>query len=437
MAEPSPLSGSSVSNHNRVVITGLGVLAANGHGVEEFTTALRECRSGITYHARLAELKFACRIGGLPKNVDELKHQYLSEEKLFAMNSFMVYSAIAAMDAWRDAALPEPDPGGDPDWDTGAIIGSSAGGADTMVERVGPLIDAGKVKRLGSSTPEQIMMNGGAASVAGLLGLGNAVMANASACNTGGEAIIWAYHHIREGRAKRMLAGGSEGDSYHVWGTFDAMRVLCRAYNDEPEKASRPMSATAKGFVPSCGSGILLLESLDSALERGARIYGEIIGAYANCGGMRNGGTMSAPNSTGVQRCITGAVAQAGIDPEEIDVINGHLTATFADPIEVRNWSEALGLPLENLPLLQSTKSLIGHGLSASGSIECVAALIQLYQGFVHGSINCEDVHPELAACADRIPHRTIDALDFDIITKASFGFGDVNGCLIFKKYVV
>lgn len=178
-----------------------------------------------------------------------------------------------------------------------------------------------------------------------------------------------------------------------------------------------------------------MLESLASAQARGARIYAEVLGGYVNCGGHRMGGSMTAPNPSSVRRCIQGAVAMAGIEPKEIGAINGHLTATFADPKEVRSWSEALGLAPERMPLIHSTKSLIGHALGAAGGIECVASVLELHHGFVHGSANCDDLHPEIAPFASRIPHRSVEVPDLDIVAKASFGFGDVNGCVIFKKF--
>src|SRR6185503_16096226 len=202
-----------------------------------------------------------------------------------------------------------------------------------------------------------------------------------------------------------------------------------------PAEASRPMSASAAGFVPGSGAGVLVLESLESALARGVRIYAEVLGGYVNCGGHRMGGSMTAPNPESVQRCIRGAVQMAGIEPRRIDAINGHLTATFADPHEVANWSRALDLPPDRMPLLHSTKSLIGHALGAAGGIECVAAVLELHHGFVHGSLNCEDLHPEIQAYADRIPHETVSKPDLRIIAKASFGFGDVNGCVLFSKF--
>lgn len=421
--------------NQRVVITGLGVLAPNGHGLAAFAGALKEGKSGIRFHQHLADAKFGCQVGGIPENVDALQRRYLSDEELLAMNPNMIYAAIAALDAWADAGLRRAPPEADEvDWDTGAIIGTGIGGIDTIAEKLAPKVDAGKVGRLGSTMVEQIMSSGNSARIAGLLGLGNQVSTNSSACNTGTEAVVDAFFRIREGRAVRMLAGGSEGSSKYIWAGFDGMKVLNRTKNDAPAEASRPLSASAAGFIPGSGAGVLMLESLASAQARGARIYAEVLGGYVNCGGHRMGGSMTAPNPTSVRRCIQGAVAMAGIEPKQIGAINGHLTATFADPKEVRSWSEALELSPERMPLIHSTKSLIGHALGAAGGIECVASVLELHHGFVHGSANCEDLHPEITPFASRIPHRSIDVPDLEIIAKASFGFGDVNGCVIFKK---
>lgn len=419
----------------RVVITGLGVLAPNGHGLDEFADALRQGRSGIRHHEHLGELKFACQVGGIPQNVEQFQGQYLTEEELFAMNANMIYGAIATIDAWTDAGFEVPTEEAEADWDTGAIIGTGIGGIDTIAETLAPRVKEGRVRRLGSTMVEQIMSSGNSARIAGKLALGNQVSTNSSACNTGTEAIVQATERIRAGLAERMLAGGSEGHSHYIWAGFDAMRVLNRTKNDEPEAASRPMSASAAGFIPGSGAGVVMLESLESAQARGARIYAEVLGGSLNCGGHRQGGSMTAPNPVSVQRCIRGAIADAGISGTEVDAINGHLTATFADPYEVNNWSVALEREPEDMPRLQSTKSLIGHALGAAGGLECVAAILELDRGFVHGSVNCDDLHPELERFAGAVVHETIDMPDLRTIAKASFGFGDVNGCVIFRKF--
>lgn len=425
-----------MTTSERVVVTGLGVLAPNGHGVPAFTGALKEGRSGVKFHQHLKDVSFACQVGGIPENVGEIQTRYMGSDELLAMNPNMIYAAIAAIDAWTDAGLlRQPYEADEVDWDTGAIIGTGIGGIDTIAEKLGPKTDLGKVSRMGSTMVEQIMSSGNSARVAGLLGLGNRVSTNSSACNTGTEAVIEAFYRVREGLAKRMLAGGSEGHSKYIWAGFDAMKVLNRTKNDAPEQASRPMSASAAGFVPGSGAGVLMLESLSSARARGARIYAEVLGGFLNCGGHRMGGSMTAPNPTSVQRCIQGALATSGVRPEEIGAINGHLTATFADPHEVANWSKALGLAPDKMPLIQSTKSLVGHCLGAAGGIECVASVLELHHGFVHGSLNCEDLHPELLPYAARIPHQIVDMPDLEVVAKASFGFGDVNGCVVFRKF--
>ena len=301
----------------RVVVTGMGVVAANAHGLDAFEQALREGRSGIRFHEKLRDLGFGCQVGGVPQIDDELKHRYFSEETLRALNSSMLYAGIAAIDCWRDAGFAVPEPGSDEvDWETGAIIGTGIGGVDTVGDWVVPRVNEGKVRRLGSTAVEQTMASSVSACVGGFLALGGQVTTNSSACTTGTEAVVDAFHKVRAGRAARVIAGGAEGSSHYIWAGFDAMRVLARQWNDRPEAASRPMSATAGGFVPSSGAGLLMVESLSSARARGARIYAEILGGHVNCGGQRGGGSMTAPNPEGAKRCVLAALAIAGIGPE-------------------------------------------------------------------------------------------------------------------------
>ncbi len=420
----------------RVVITGMGVVAPNGNTLEGFEASLRQGRSGIRKIEKLAELNFTCQVAGIPQGVDKIAEAYLTEEERLAMNTNMIYVCVAAVDAWNSAGLKQPEPGDDEvAWDTGAVIGTGIGGLDTVGERIVPLTNAGRVRRLGSTCVEQIMGSNVSAKIGGLFGLGNQVTSNSSACTTGTEAILMAYERIRRGLARRMLAGGSEGNSPYIWAGFDAMRVTARGFNETPAKASRPMSASATGFVPSAGAGIMVLESLDSALDRGAPIYAEILGGAVNCGGQRMGGSMTAPNPTSIQRCIRAAIADAGIDASEIGAISGHLTATSADPVEVKNWAEALGCAPHDLPAITATKSLIGHTFGAAGAIESIAAVLMLRGSFIHGALNCEDIHPEIEPYAASVPHEMREVFNLDIIAKAGFGFGDVNGCLIFKRW--
>ena len=426
----------SAAEKRRVVITGIGVVAPNGVGVPAYEEALRAGRSGLKTQESMIEAKFGCTVAGSPEGVDALCEKTFGEDELLAMNMNHRYASLAALEAWQDAGLVRPAHDSEEvDWDTGAIIGTGIGGMDTIAEKVVPLTDAKKIRRMGSTCVEQVMASGISARLSGQLALGNQVTTNSSACSTGTEALAMGMERIRAGLADRMLCGGAEAASHYIWSGFDAMRVLNRGSNDEPEKASRPLSASAGGFIPGSGAGVVLLESLESALARGARIRAELAGGGVNCGGHRMGGSMTAPNPTSVQRCISEALADAGIDPSDVDAINGHLTATGADPKEVGSWARALGRGPGELPPITSTKSMIGHGLGAAGGLESVASILMVEKGFVHPSINCEDVHPEIEPHAASIPHELLEKPDLDVLVKAGFGFGDVNACLVFKRY--
>ncbi len=421
-------------NERRVVVTGLGVVAPNANNVPEFKDALFNHKSGIIFHEELKELKFGCQVGGVPKLDESVIKEKFSEEELLTSSQILIFGGLAAMEAYNDAGFEVPKyDSQEVQWDTGAIIGTGLGSVDVVVHTIVPQVKLGKVRRLGSSIVENTMCSSISAKVGGLLALGNNVTTNSSACTTGLEAVIQGYTRIKFGLADKMITGGVEICSPYLWGGFDAMRVLNVNSNEDPEKASRPMSASANGFIPGSGAGILFLEELESAKKRGVRIYAEILGATLNSGGHRLGGSMTAPNSTGVQKNIQSTLKMSKINPKDIDYINGHLTATFADTLELNNWSKALGVSPSDFPYVNSTKSLIGHSLGAAGSIESIATILQLRHGFLHKSLNCEDLHPDIQDYKNSIVRETIQK-DISIAMKASFGFGDVNGSLIFKR---
>jgi len=419
----------------RVVITGLGVCAPNGIGLEAFSEAVFEGKSGIKFHQRLADLNFGCQIAGEPELTEEILTNYFTPLQLKDLEATgIMYGMIAGVDAWNDAGLPIMNKE-EVDYDSGIVFGSSLLGADRFHTAI-HLTDAGRVKRLGSTTVIQTMSSGISAYLGGYLGCGNQVTTNSSACTTGAESILMGYDRIIQGQAERMLVGSCNDSGPYIWAGFDAMRVLNKKYNDDPEAGSRPMQEDAGGFIPGSGAGALVIESLESALSRGASIYGELLGGAVNSGGQRLSGSMTAPNSNAVQRCIKDAVTNAGIDASEIDAINGHLTATGMCPQEVKNWSEALGRSGTDFPYINSLKSLTGHCLAAAGSIESVATILQLSKGHIFGNLNCDNIHPDISQriAPHKIPTESI-SIDASVIAKASFGFGDVNCCLIFKKY--
>lgn len=421
--------------NKRVVITGLGVAAPNGVGIPAFTHSLKNGISGIRHDAQLQELQFSCQIAGQPQISEELKSEYFTELELRGFNSTgILYGVIAGIEAWKNAGL-SIEINDEPDWDSGTIFGSGTSGIDKFRESIYK-IDELQVRRLGSTVVAQTMNSGISAYLGGKLGLGNQVTTNSSACATGTEAIMMAYDRIQAGQAKRILAGSTGDSGPYIWAGFDALRVCSSKYNDTPEQGSRPMSASAAGFVPGSGAGALVIEELESALNRGATIYAEILGGNVNSGGQRGNGSMTAPNSTAVQKCITDAIKNSGIAATDIDAINGHLTATTKDSLEIENWTKALDRKGTNFPYINSLKSMTGHCLSAAGSVESVATVLQLHEGFLFGNLNCDDLHPEITELIDasKVPLKTIHK-NLNIIAKASFGFGDVNACIIFKKF--
>lgn len=315
------------------------------------------------------------------------------------------------------------------------FFGSGTSGIEKFRDSIYKL-DNLKVKRLGSNVVLQTMSSGISAYLGGILGLGNQVTTNSSACSTGTEALLIGFERIRAGKATKMLVGSCSDDGPYIWGGFDAMRVMTYKYNDFPEKGCRPMSANASGFVPGSGAGAMVLESLESALNRKAKIYAEVLGGNLNSGGQRNGGTLTSPNSKAVQKCILDAMKDANIKSREIDAINGHLTATIKDPVEIENWTESLGRRGKEFPLINSLKSMVGHCLAAAGAIENVATVLQLKHQFIFPNLNCSEVHPDILnlISKEKIPTK-MTRTKLNIIAKASFGFGDVNACIIFKKY--
>jgi len=420
--------------NSRVVITGLGVIAPNGCGLDDFSAAIKNGVSGIRFDPRLRDLLFSCQLAGEPQVSDELINEGFSALELRNFNSTgILYGVLAGIEAWKHAGLPIDLT--EPDYDSGSVFGAGSSGIDKFRESIYK-IDQLQMRKLGSTVVIQTMLSGITAYLGGKLGMGNQVTTNSSACITGVESILMGFDRIRTGRAKRMLCGSTSDSGPYIWAGFDAMKVCTYKFNDRPAEGSRPMSATASGFVPGAGSGALLLESLDSALDRGVPIYAEVLGGHINSGGQRGNGSITAPNGQAVQRCIQQALKETGVSAAEVDVINAHLTATSKDPDEILNWSAALDRKGANFPYVSALKSMTGHCLSGSGSIECVSAVLQLYEDFLFPNLNCEDLHPRITDCIDQqsIPQKLIRK-ELNILAKASFGFGDINACILFKKY--
>lgn len=422
---------------HRVVITGLGVVSSNAIGVDQFEQSLKNNISGIKHWEELSKLNLRCQIGGVPMLDSIDLHDYLPKlhsEKL--TNKGIIYALLAGTEAWDDAGLSRSDK---TDFNSGIMFGAGALSFDSYLRREFPAypIDKGESRKLGTRTISEGMNSGAAAYINSIIGVGNRVQSHSSACITGSESVLSGYEYLSAGRADRILCGSTEGDGRYIWSGFDAMRVLCTDSNDNPTRGSRPMSSDSSGFVPSGGSGAMVLETLESAQKRGAKIYAEILGGHMNSGGQRNGGTMTAANSDAVVACIQSAMKSAEIDPNDIDLINGHLTSTKGDPTEIRNWVRATGRSGEDFPLINTPKSMIGHAVAGAGSIELVASILQLNKDFVHANLNVENIHPEILSeiFGGCIP-TSCQHKEVNTVIKANFGFGDLNCAIVLRKFL-
>lgn len=423
-------------NRKRVVVTGIGVVAPGAKNKIEFLDMLSRGQSGIEFLSELKENNLHCQVGGKARMSQDKYKEVFDYFDIYDAGEFVELGCYAGLDAWLDAGLELPDyDSPDVDWKTGMSLGSGFAGVDFSIRKIGSALRNKKLKSLRSNTVPCAMGSSASAYLSNILAVGNQIASYSSACCSGLEAIIDSYNKIKFGLAERMVAGGIEAFSVALCGMFDAARVTNRKFNDRPQLASRPMSESARGFVVSSGAGIIILESLESAQNRNAKIYAEIVSGAINSGGQRNDGSMSIPNSDGVLRCINSTIKNAGVELSNIDLVSGNLSGTKGDVVEMINWSKIF--EGEKMPHVNSPKSMIGHLLGASSSVETIACILQLHHSFIHPSINCEDLNFEISKLIDvnRIPQEKIDKIDLDLILKASFGFGDVNTSLLLKNW--
>lgn len=420
----------------RIVITGIGVVSPNATGSEEFSSALLQGKSGIKFQDESSALNFRCQVAGVPNITDDHKSKFFP--KVFReviKNNSIIFGCLAGMEAWTMANLPIDLTRKK---NIGMVFGAGSTSMDGFIKEPLNEINSGNHKVIGTTIIPQSMNSGTASYLNQILGIGGPILSNSSACSTGSEAILLGFEQIQLGKSDIMLCGSTEGIGRYIWGAFDTMRILASNCNEDPEAASKPLSKNASGFVPSGGAGALVLETLESAQKRGVEILAEIIGVAHNCGGQREGGSMTAPNPSAAKECIESAIDFAGINPIDIDLISGHLTATKADPLEIQIWIDALKLRKNDLPQLNTLKSMIGHAISAAGAIESVACVLQIRDQFIHPNINLtlDSLHEKIAEIYP--PEKIVlssQKRPIETIIKSNFGFGDVNCTLIFRKF--
>jgi len=400
----------------RVVVTGMGIVSCIGNDVNTVLTSLREGKSGIKRNESYEEMKFRSLVSG-SINLDLNEH--IDRKIKRFMGDAACFSYLSMEQAIKDAGLSESEVSNER---TGIIIGSGGASTQSVVDAADITRSRG-VKRAGPYRVTQTMGSTTSACLATPFKIKGVNYSISSACATSAHCIGNAMELIQLGKQDIVFAGGGEEEHWTLTSLFDAMGALTTKYNDAPETASRPYDANRDGFVIAGGGGCLAIESLDHALARGAKIYGELVGY----GATSDGYDMVAPSGEGAARCMRQAMH--GLD-QEVDYINSHGTSTpVGDLAELKAVKEVFG---NDIPQISSTKSLTGHSLGATGVQEAIYTLLMMREGFVSGSINIDTIDPEAEGMP--IVPKSKDA-DIQLAMSNSFGFGGTNASLVFKKY--
>jgi 3-oxoacyl-[acyl-carrier-protein] synthase II len=411
-------------NEQRVVVTGLGAVTPIGLGIEEFWEGLKEGRNGVSKITHFDPSDYRSQMAAEVKDFDPA--DWIDGKSAERMDRFVHFGMASSVMALNDAALNTFAFDGNR---AGVIIGSGIGGAITIQDGYSKLHEKGP-KSISPFFVSKSLINMAACMVSITHGLKGPLSAPCVACSTGANAIGDAFRIIQRGEADIMLAGGTEACiSQLPFAGFCAARSMSTR-NDLMGKASRPFDKNRDGFVMGEGASIVVLERLEHALRRNARIYAEIVG-YGNTADAFH---FTAPESTGdgMIRAMRAALNDSGIDPQEVKYINAHGTSTVLnDKIESAAIMEVFGDYCENLKI-SSIKSMIGHLLAAAGSTEFVSTVMSVYTGELPPTINYEEPDPE---CPLDYVTNGVESIDLKIALSNSFGFGGGNVCLIAKKY--
>jgi 3-oxoacyl-[acyl-carrier-protein] synthase I len=402
----------------RVVVTGMGIVSSIGNNTQQVLASLREARSGIVRSDKYAELGFRCHVHGAPtldasESVDRRAMRFLG--------GGAAWNHVAMEQAIRDAGLEENEVSNER---TGIVMGSGGPSTRAIVEAADTARTKGP-KRVGPFAVPKAMSSTASATLGTWFKIKGVSYSISSACATSNHCIGNAYELIQHGRQDMVFAGGSEELDWTLTVLFDAMGALSSKFNDTPAKASRAYDADRDGFVISAGAGVLVLEELEHAKARGARIYGEVAGY----GATSDGADMVAPSGEGAVRCMR--MALQGVKPP-VDYINPHATSTpIGDLKEMEAIREVFGAG-EKCPPIAATKSLTGHSQGATGVHEAIYSLLMMNNGFICESANIENLDPAFADMP--ILRERRDGVTLSCVLSNSFGFGGTNASLVFKR---
>lgn len=402
----------------RVVVTGLGVVSSIGNNKDEVLESLKIGRSGIRFSDTYAEMGFRSHVHGdikldLDSAVDRKLRRFMGDGAAF--------NYVAMQEAIADGGLDQRDISNER---TGLIMGSGGPSTSNQVAAADIAREKGP-KRVGPYMVPRCMSSTNSANLATAFKIKGLSYSISSACSTSAHCIGTGYEQIQMGKQDIVFAGGGEEVHWSLTVLFDAMGALSSKYNDQPEKASRPYDRRRDGFVISGGAGAVVLEELNHAKARGAKIYAELVGY----GATSDGADMVAPSGEGAVRCMRQALA--GLGNTKIDYINAHGTSTpVGDMVEINAVREVFGA---DFPPLSSTKSLTGHAQGAAGVQEAIYSLLMLEHGFLAASANIEELDPEAGDAP--VLRQRVDNAKLNCVLSNSFGFGGTNASLAFKRY--
>ncbi|WP_136619594.1 MULTISPECIES: beta-ketoacyl-ACP synthase I [Mesorhizobium] len=402
----------------RVVVTGLGIVSSIGNNANEVQASLHDARSGISFSDSFAEHGFRCQVWGAPTldpsaMIDRRAMRFLSQGA--AWNHVAMDQAIA------DAGLGESDITNER---TGIVMGSGGPSTRTIVEAAEITLKNGSPKRIGPFAVPKAMSSTASATLATWFKIHGVNYSISSACSTSAHCIGNGYELIQWGKQDMVFAGGHEDLDWTMSDLFDAMGAMSSKFNDKASTASRAYDANRDGFVIAGGAGVLVLEELEHAKARGAKIYAEIVGY----GATSDGHDMVAPSGEGAVRCMRQALATVSTP---VDYINTHGTSTpVGDSKEMGAIREVFG---PEMPYITSTKSLTGHSLGAAGVQESIYSILMMQGGFIGESAHIETLDPEFEGMP--IVRKRIDDARINTVLSNSFGFGGTNATLVFQRY--
>lgn len=408
----------------RVVVTGLGLVTPLGIGVDATWTALIEGKSGIGPITHFDASQFPVRIAGEVKDFDPA--QYIEPKEIKKMDRFIQFAMASSAMAIEDSGIKINHENAER---VGVIIGAGMGGLPAIEHYHKIYLEKG-YRRISPFFIPMLIINLASGNVSIKYGAKGPNSAAVTACATGSHSIGDAFKIIQRGDADIMIAGGTESVITPLAiGGFAVMKALSTR-NDEPERASRPFDADRDGFVMGEGAGVLILESLDNAVNRGAKIYAEIVGYGMSSDAYHI--TTPAPEGEGAARCMKAALKDANIEPERLNYINAHGTSTkYGDELETAAIKSVFGEHAYKL-CVSSTKSMTGHLLGAAGGVEAIFSILSIYHDIVPPTINLENPDPECDL--DYVANKA-RKVEVEYAMSNSFGFGGTNACLIFKKY--